>query len=79
MQKELENLEKYLNKLPPKDRLDVLIKFLPYTLPKLESMHFKDIEPKDSGSPLGRIFRALIDQSNRTGVWSDTLIDDNKG
>ncbi len=37
---ELKNIESHLNNLESRERLEVLIKLLPYTLPKLENMSY---------------------------------------
>ena len=42
---ELENLPELLDGLEPKDRLDVLIKLLPYALPKVIPVHPSNGEP----------------------------------
>jgi len=36
LQKEIDLLPDHFNKLQPKDRLELLVKFLPYVLPKAE-------------------------------------------
>ena len=42
---ELENLESNLDDLSAKDRLEVLIKLMPYVFPKLEKIHHSSNEP----------------------------------
>jgi hypothetical protein len=42
--KEIENIPSTLEKLEPKDRLDMVIKLMPYTLPKVEPINFKEGE-----------------------------------
>jgi len=44
--KELEKVEENLNTLEPKQRLEVLIKLMPYVLPKVESTSEGDSESK---------------------------------
>ena len=44
--KELEKVEENLNTLEPKQRLEVLIKLMPYVLPKVESTSESDSESK---------------------------------
>ena len=44
--KELEKVEENLNTLEPKQRLELLIKLMPYVLPKAESISESDSEPK---------------------------------
>ena len=44
--KELEKVEENLNTLEPKHRLEVLIKLMPYALPKVESISETDLESK---------------------------------
>lgn len=46
---ELENLPEHLNSLEPKDRLEILIKLLPYAIPKVEPVHHTTNEPTDWG------------------------------
>jgi len=36
MEKEIENLPVLLDKLEPKDRLDIIVKLIPFVLPKIE-------------------------------------------
>ena len=48
LHQELENLPKYLNSLEPKERLEILVKLLPYAIPKVESVHYKENEPDPS-------------------------------
>ena len=49
LHQELQNLPDHLNKLEPKDRLDILIKMLPYALPKIDTVHYKENEPLSFG------------------------------
>lgn len=44
--KELQDLPVHLNKLESKDRLEILVRLLPYVLPKVEAVNY------DSGEPL---------------------------
>tara|TARA_B100001059_G_scaffold192422_1_gene195916 strand:+ start:224 stop:487 length:264 start_codon:yes stop_codon:yes gene_type:complete len=44
--KELEKVEENLNILEPKQRLEILIKLMPYVLPKVESISESDLESK---------------------------------
>ena len=44
--KELEKVEENLNTLEPKQRIELLIKFIPYVLPKVESISESDSESK---------------------------------
>jgi hypothetical protein len=39
IQKEVENIEQYLGQLKPKDRLDYVLKILPYVMPKTKNVH----------------------------------------
>ena len=41
---ELENIPEQLNKLEPKDRLEILVKLLPYAVSKLESVNIESRE-----------------------------------
>lgn len=45
--KELKRLPKRIRVLKKKDRIELLIKLLPYILPKVESVHHSDDEPLD--------------------------------
>lgn len=43
LHQELENLQEHLNNLESKERLEILVKLLPYALPKVEPVdHWKD-------------------------------------
>ena len=44
--KELEKIEEKLNTLEPKQRLELLIKLMPYVLPKVESISDSDSASK---------------------------------
>ena len=44
---EIETLSESLNKLDLKDRIEYLIKLLPYCLPKIENVHMSENEPFD--------------------------------
>ncbi len=44
--KELEKVEENLNTLEPKQRIELLIKLMPYVLPKAESISESDSESK---------------------------------
>ena len=37
---EFDNLHVHLNKLEPKDRIEVLLRLLPYALPKINNVHY---------------------------------------
>lgn len=43
--KEIKNLPDYLEALPAKDKLDYLLKLMPYVVPKVDSVHFENNEP----------------------------------
>ena len=45
--REIEEIEDRLDLLDPKDRLDLLIKLMPYALPKVTSISHKTNEPLD--------------------------------
>ena len=42
--RELESIPDNLNKLEPKDRLEMLIKLIPFVLPKVEAINMSDGE-----------------------------------
>jgi hypothetical protein len=42
---ELLNIETLLNELPPKERLEVVIKLIPYVLPKVNNVQYSLGEP----------------------------------
>lgn len=44
---EIENLETTLDTLNPKEGLDILLKILPYILPKVDKIHCEQDEPID--------------------------------
>jgi hypothetical protein len=43
---ELENLPKQLDKLEPKDRLELIVKLMPYAMPKVETVRMDTGEPQ---------------------------------
>jgi hypothetical protein len=45
MQKEIENLPNFLEKLEPKERLNIVCKLMPYIFPKIEAVHQTEGEP----------------------------------
>ena len=45
MQKEIENFPEYLEKLEPKERLNILCRLMPFVFPKVESIHPTEGEP----------------------------------
>ena len=45
--KELEQIQEHLETLNPKERLELLIKLMPYVLPKVTSISHKTNEPLD--------------------------------
>ena len=44
---EMENIEPLLNELETEKRLEIIVKFLPYVLPKVESVNLNKDEPMD--------------------------------
>lgn len=44
---ELENIEERLDELEPKQRIELMIKLMPYVFPKLESISHTSNEPID--------------------------------
>ena len=44
---ELETLSSHLDSLEPKERLEIIIKLLPYAVPKVESVNYQEHEPPD--------------------------------
>ena len=45
MQKEIEKLPETLDALDPKERLNVVLRLMPYVFPKVETVHAKEGEP----------------------------------
>jgi hypothetical protein len=45
LHQEIELLPEHFNKLEPKDRLELLVKLLPFTLPKIEAVNYQENEP----------------------------------
>lgn len=43
--KELLNIEKFFEGLPPKERIELVIKLIPYVLPKVENVSYSLGEP----------------------------------
>lgn len=46
---ELEQIPENLKNLPPKERIELLAKLLPYVLPKVEAVNYSFDEPWDLG------------------------------
>jgi hypothetical protein len=46
---EIENIEETLEQLEPKDRIELIIKLIPYALPKVEQVNYSNGEPNDWG------------------------------
>lgn len=46
---ELDNIEERLDQLEPKQRLELVVKLMPYVFPKMESASHKINEPLDWG------------------------------
>ncbi len=44
---ELELLPDHIASLPPKDRLEIICKLMPFVLPKVASVHMREGEPFD--------------------------------
>lgn len=42
---ELQNLQDNINELEPKERIELLIKLLPYAMPKVQTVSARDGEP----------------------------------
>ena len=47
---EINNIPGQLKKLEPKDRLEIIIKILPYALPKIETVSIDEGEPISLGT-----------------------------
>ena len=45
MQKELQQLPETLAELAPKERLNILVKLMPFVFPRVEAIHHTDGEP----------------------------------
>lgn len=46
---ELEQIQDHLNSLESKERIQLVIKLMPYAFPKLETIHHSSNEPLDFG------------------------------
>ena len=42
---EIENIEESLKSLEPKQRIELLVKLMPFIFPKITSVHFREDEP----------------------------------
>lgn len=49
LHQEFEELPNHFEGLEPKERIELLIKLLPYALPKVKEVHYKEGEPIDLG------------------------------
>jgi|TARA_R110002111_G_scaffold242468_2_gene304432 hypothetical protein len=49
LHQELEQIQEHLNALKPKERIELLIKLMPYVLPKVTSISHTTNEPLDWG------------------------------
>lgn len=49
MQQEIEKLPEQLAKLQPKERLDIVLKLMPYVFPKVEAVKANEGEPLNWG------------------------------
>jgi hypothetical protein len=47
--KELENIPENLDKLEPKERMEMIVKLIPYVLPKIETISMDRGEPESWG------------------------------
>jgi hypothetical protein len=47
MDVELDGINEMLNTLKPKQRIELIIKLLPYVLPKVEAVNYTENEPMD--------------------------------
>jgi hypothetical protein len=45
LHQELEKLPDHLDSLESKERLDILVKLMPYAMPKVEAIHYNRDEP----------------------------------
>jgi len=50
MQKEIEKLPETLDALDPKERLNVVLRLMPYVFPKVETVHPTEGEPLQFGN-----------------------------
>lgn len=46
-QREVEKLPELLNELEAKERINVILKMMPYLLPSVKSVHYTEGEPMD--------------------------------
>lgn len=49
MQQEIQKLPEHLDKLQPKERLDVVLKLMPFIFPKVEAVKASEGEPVNWG------------------------------
>jgi len=49
MQNEIEKLPETLEALEPRERLNIVIKLMPYVFPKVETVHLTEGEPTQFG------------------------------
>jgi hypothetical protein len=47
--KELLNIETLFEGLPPKERLEIIVKLIPFVLPKVDNVNYSLGEPMDFG------------------------------
>lgn len=45
MQNEINKLPEYLESLEPKERINIVLKLIPFVFPKVQSVHIKEGEP----------------------------------
>ncbi len=45
IEQELENLPDHLKQLDPLERVNIIVKLLPYVFPKVNTVHYKEGEP----------------------------------
>lgn len=63
---EIDSLPKLLDKMEPKDRAEVIIKLMPYAIPKLKDEENSDPQDSEEGSFIKKVQEQMIFQSTPT-------------
>ena len=65
LEKEFANIDKVLNQLEPADRFNLLIKLLPYAIPKYSDMALPENTDKNNQNHIDMIERMIVEGSKR--------------